>query len=282
MREYIYAGGMLAAEYVQVTAKYYYYTTDQIRSSRVITDQSGTVVYSAQFDPYGGIIFESNTGYAPKLKFSGKEREKESKLVYFGARYYDKKSFRFLSVDPVMDRSNIYFHGSETTKAMQFTSSIKNGKDQNDSKQKIMNRGFSDPQSWNLYSFCRNSPILNYDPDGRDFLEAISNFSAAFGDTISFGLTRIARNQLAKLHGIEAVDYSSTASKIGKAGGIVVQAAISTAVVARMFGWTSKIMIHGPHHTFGPLGKLSHIQTVIWKIGEKGSQIISRLPLPWR
>jgi len=134
MREYIYAGGMLVAEYVPATAKYYYYTTDQIRSSRVITDQSGTVVYSAQYDPYGGLITETVTGYTPNLKFSGKEREKESGLDYFGARYYDNRSFRFLSVDPIINKDEALVN----------------------------------PQLWNLYSYCRNNPVTFFDPDGRE------------------------------------------------------------------------------------------------------------------
>jgi hypothetical protein len=48
-------GSKLLAEYQPVTATKYYYTSDQINSTRIITDSYGTVVYSALFDPYGGM-----------------------------------------------------------------------------------------------------------------------------------------------------------------------------------------------------------------------------------
>ena len=57
----------------------------------------------------------------------------ESELDYFGARYYDRAQSRFISVDPVIP--NI-----ATT---------------------------PDSQWYNLYSYCRNSPISYYDPDGK-------------------------------------------------------------------------------------------------------------------
>jgi hypothetical protein len=38
-----------------VTGTKYYYASDQINSTRIITNSSGAVVYSARFDPYGGM-----------------------------------------------------------------------------------------------------------------------------------------------------------------------------------------------------------------------------------
>jgi hypothetical protein len=55
LREFIYVGAKLVAEYHSVDGKYYYYTTDQINSTRIVTDDNGTVVYAAAHDPYGGI-----------------------------------------------------------------------------------------------------------------------------------------------------------------------------------------------------------------------------------
>ena len=36
--------------------KYQYYITDQINSTRVVTDDTGNVVYTAAHDPYGGMV----------------------------------------------------------------------------------------------------------------------------------------------------------------------------------------------------------------------------------
>jgi len=131
-RDYIYMGGKLIAEYRPLEAKYYYYATDQIGSTRIVTDDTGGVVYAAAHDPYGGIQKTWVSAYDPSLKFSGKERDTESGLDYFGARYYDHSLYRFLSVDPVIPAG----------------------------------RAVSKPQRWNLYAYCGNNPVNYVDPDG--------------------------------------------------------------------------------------------------------------------
>lgn len=64
-------------------------------------------------------------------RYTGKERDTESGLDYFGARYYASTMGRFLSPDSV------------------------GGSPEN-------------PQSWNLYSYVWNNPLTNTDPDGHD------------------------------------------------------------------------------------------------------------------
>jgi RHS repeat-associated protein len=99
------------------------------------------------FDPTGALIFgydvlanwftacnsESSAGTAADFRqFTGKERDAESGLDYFGARYYGSALGRFTSADiPFADQDEY------------------------------------DPQSWNLYSYVRNNPLRNIDPDGR-------------------------------------------------------------------------------------------------------------------
>jgi hypothetical protein len=73
--------------YQPTTTTKNYYTSDQINSTRIVTNSSGTVVYSAVFDPFGGMQKQWVNTYTPSLKFSGKERESGSELDYFGARY---------------------------------------------------------------------------------------------------------------------------------------------------------------------------------------------------
>src|SRR5271156_243645 len=65
---------------------------------------------------------------------TGKERDTESGLDYFGARYYSSSMGRFLSPDPL---------GPWVADA-------------------------SDPQSWNMYAYARNNPLTNIDPTGYD------------------------------------------------------------------------------------------------------------------
>ena len=134
LKDYIYMGDRLIAEYDYVGGRYLYYTPDQINTTRVVTDQVGNVVYSAVHDPYGGIqqTGAGNT-YDPQLKFSGKERDAESQLDYFGARYYDKSQYRFISVDTLI----------------------------------LLQQAQGLSQRWNLYSFCIGNPLCILDAAGR-------------------------------------------------------------------------------------------------------------------
>ncbi|HVP49691.1 MAG TPA: RHS repeat-associated core domain-containing protein, partial [Candidatus Bathyarchaeia archaeon] len=100
VRDYIYMGNQLIAEYDPASSQYYYYTSDQINSTRIVTDGTGAVVYAAAHDPYGGIQKTWVSTFDPVPKFSGKEHDGESQLDYFGARYYDRSQYRFISTDP--------------------------------------------------------------------------------------------------------------------------------------------------------------------------------------
>ncbi|MCX6578633.1 MAG: RHS repeat-associated core domain-containing protein, partial [Candidatus Aminicenantes bacterium] len=142
VRDYIYAGNRLLAEYRPSTGKYYYYMSDQINSTRIITDDVGNIVYSEAYGPYGDVQKTWTKTYDPKQKFSGKEREGYSELDYFGARYFDNNSYRFISVDPVINKEE----------------------------------AISNPQLWNLYAYCANNPITHLDSDGRriEFAEGSS------------------------------------------------------------------------------------------------------------
>ncbi len=151
LRDYIYMGNRLIAEYAPASGQYYYYTQDQIGSTRIVTNDSGTVVYAEAHDPYGGIQKTWVNAFDPKRKFSDKERDGETGLDYFGARYYSAPeyseghtgSYRWLSIDPVFNTFAV----------------------------------LADPQASNLYSYCRNNPLSPYDPDGR---EVICKDRAAF------------------------------------------------------------------------------------------------------
>jgi RHS repeat-associated protein len=68
---------------------------------------------------------------------SGKERDAETGLDYFGARYYSGAQGRFITPDPLMASAKI-----------------------------------SNPQTWNRYIYALNNPLLFVDPDGLDVDEA--------------------------------------------------------------------------------------------------------------
>src|SRR5438270_12639138 len=65
-------------------------------------------------------------------QFTGKERDSESGLDDFGARYYGSSMGRFMTPDEPLEDQLAH-----------------------------------DPQSWNLYSYVRNNPVRYTDPTGN-------------------------------------------------------------------------------------------------------------------
>jgi RHS repeat-associated protein len=100
-----------------------HYHLDAIGSIRAVTNDAGQVIRRHHYAPFGKEHLAQ--GGNDPLRFTGKERDGETGLDYFGARYYASRTGRFTSVDPVM----------------------------------ALNRNFSDPQSWNRYNYTKNNPV---------------------------------------------------------------------------------------------------------------------------
>jgi RHS repeat-associated protein len=105
---YILAGGREIAKVVD--GKTYYTHRDHLGSSSVVTDSAGAVVNWNANHPYGENWQVSPVGTVDldKHRFTGKETDASSGLVYFGARFYDPEVGRFITVDPGKDGLNWY------------------------------------------------------------------------------------------------------------------------------------------------------------------------------
>jgi RHS repeat-associated protein len=77
--------------------------------------------------------------------FTGQERDTETGLDYFGARYYRANVGRFTTVDPVLDQQT----------------------------------ALADPQRWNRYAYVTNNPLKYTDPDGKNPLLIAGGIGAA-------------------------------------------------------------------------------------------------------
>ena len=76
-----------------------YNLENNIYSSAVILDEVGSIVNTQEYYPFGETSFGS---YAKKrYQYVGKERDEESGLYYYGARYYAPWIARFISTDPL-------------------------------------------------------------------------------------------------------------------------------------------------------------------------------------
>jgi RHS repeat-associated protein len=124
-----------------------YYHLDAVGNVLAVTDTAGVVIEQHDYLPFGD-EWNPTPGDQPK-RFTGKERDPETGLDYFGARYYGSKIGRFTTVDPVYTwRENLV-----------------------------------DPQRWNRYAYARNNPLRYVDPDGKVAVPAILWGLAEFGLT---------------------------------------------------------------------------------------------------
>jgi len=79
----------------------YYYHSDHLGSSNLITDILGEVVQHIEYVPFGEVfIEEKNNKWNTPYLFNAKELDEETGLYYYGARYYDPRVSVWYGVDP--------------------------------------------------------------------------------------------------------------------------------------------------------------------------------------
>ena len=76
-----------------------YEINDHVGSSNVIVDNDGSFINREEYYPYGNTSFGSYIN--KRYKYSGKERDSENSLYYFGARFYAPWLARWMNCDTV-------------------------------------------------------------------------------------------------------------------------------------------------------------------------------------
>jgi len=113
---------------------------DWLGTERVRTDSNGAAFEWCTDTPYGMNLTCTNpSADTSPMHFTGKQRDYESGLDDFGARYFGGGNSlgRFMSPDPLMASAKVW-----------------------------------DPQTWNRYSYARNNPLAFVDPSGMDEVTA--------------------------------------------------------------------------------------------------------------
>jgi len=87
--------------------EFYYYQQDELGNVVAVTDKHGNVLNTYNYDTFGNIISKTETIPNP-FTFTGREYDPESGLYYLRNRYYDPRSGRFLSVDPLDESAYSY------------------------------------------------------------------------------------------------------------------------------------------------------------------------------
>ncbi|MEF2229458.1 MAG: RHS repeat-associated core domain-containing protein [Pseudodesulfovibrio sp.] len=83
-------------------AAYLFY--DQVGSLRVVADSDGNVIKEVLYDPFGGIIENSNPGLCIPIGFAGGLHDRDLGFVRFGWRDYDTFTSRWTAPDPLGDK----------------------------------------------------------------------------------------------------------------------------------------------------------------------------------
>ncbi len=141
--EYVFFDGERVARRDLPSGPVAYYFSDHLKTASVITDSLGNIKSESDYTPWGGELQFVNND-SNHYKFTGKERDAETQLDYFGARYYSNGLGRFITPDwsavPVP----------------------------------VPYADLGDPQSLNQYSYVRNIPTSKVDTDGHDCPPCIS------------------------------------------------------------------------------------------------------------
>jgi len=94
-------------------------------------DDAGAIISYEEYHPFGTTSYRSGRSETEvslkRYKYNGKERDEETGLYYYGARYYATWLCRFISTDPL--------------------------------KEKYPN--------WSPYAYCLSNPLIYIDPDGK-------------------------------------------------------------------------------------------------------------------
>lgn len=132
--------------------------TDHLGTRRMIVDETGSLANVKRHDylPFGEELFAGTGGRTTSLGYTGgdavrqqftqKERDVETGLDYFLARYYSSTQGRFTGVDPY----DVNFERQETNDP--------------EKADRLFKAHISEPQHWNHYSYALNNPLRYVDP----------------------------------------------------------------------------------------------------------------------
>jgi RHS repeat-associated protein len=171
-------------------------------AGNLLNDQINTYTYDAEnriakltcmSNPFGDGLLCVGGADATEQHFTGKDRDAESGLDYFEARYLTSDLGRFMTPDWAAKPAAVPY------------------------------ADFGDPQSLNIYSYVRNNPLSRVDADGHVDWEDVGNFVNGLANAV------LSDNRL----GIGRQEQSTDAGRLGAMAGdvlAVVQGSHETAL----------------------------------------------------
>ena len=133
--------GLLSGPYEDI----YYYVNDHLSTPQMLTDQNATVVWQADYDPFGKATVNDDpdgngTTVTNNVRFPGQYFDSETGLHYNYHRYYDPGIGRYLQPDPSQNLD--HNHNASIIELVLI------------------------PQELNLFAYSTNNPMNIIDPKG--------------------------------------------------------------------------------------------------------------------
>jgi RHS repeat-associated protein len=143
---HVYAGDQLVCTFETNSALFggsdtnriaYYYHEDNLNSSSALSGSGGTQLEVNAYYPFGRTLTANpQANFQVSRRFTGQVLDVETGLYYYNARYYDPELGRFIQPDTIIP-------------------------------------DFSNPQSYNRYSYVLNNPLRYNDPSGHSLKDYI-------------------------------------------------------------------------------------------------------------
>ena len=97
---------------------WYYITTDQLGTPRVVCDANGELVKVLEYDSFGQVIADRNPEFELHISFAGGLIDVDTELVGFGFRDYDAVAGKWTAKDPIgfaAQNGNLYQYVNNNT-----------------------------------------------------------------------------------------------------------------------------------------------------------------------
>jgi len=138
----------------------YYYHSDHLGSAQTVTNHDGLIHERIEYTPYGELWIDWKNPNLPgdntPFRFTGKEMDAETGLYYYGARYLDPKTSRWLSGDPAMYQGDYLPSAPVDDEARKRNGNLPG------------QGGVYNYVNLHVYHYAGNNPVKYVDPDGNE------------------------------------------------------------------------------------------------------------------
>jgi RHS repeat-associated protein len=132
------------------TASTTYLHPDHLGGTNVVTDESGNVVQTLDYYPYGSQRIATGS-HSEQRRFIGEEYDGDTEFSYLNARYYQGSRGQFMSQDPAHTAIGSLGFRQKYGRSLQ--------------------SHLSNPQHLNSYSYAANNPLILIDQTGELVIE---------------------------------------------------------------------------------------------------------------